>query len=211
VSVMIVPAAVPAVTVTTTGNVLVEPGATLGLVQLMDPVVVQVHPAGTGLSELNVVLTGIASVNVAVVQLLGPLLVTTCVYVIVLPAATGLGLPLFVTAKSQSALTFVMTVVVLLLKLGSLVVGSWETEELAVIDETATVDATLTTTMMAADAPEATLGLVQFTLPVAPTAGVVHDQPAGTEMEAKVVFVGTASVKLALAAVPGPLLVTVCA
>jgi hypothetical protein len=44
----------------------------------MDPVVVQVHPAGTGLSELNVVLTGIASVNVAVVQLLGPLLVTTC-------------------------------------------------------------------------------------------------------------------------------------
>jgi hypothetical protein len=75
---MIVPAAVPAVTVTTTGNVLVEPGATLGLVQLMDPVVVQVHPAGTGLSELNVVLTGIASVNVAVVQLLGPLLVTTC-------------------------------------------------------------------------------------------------------------------------------------
>ena len=98
-----------------------------------------------------------------------------------------------------------MTVVVLLLKLGSLVVGSWETEELAVIDETATVDATLTTTMMAADAPEATLGLVQFTLPVAPTAGVVHDQ------QAKVVFVGTASVKLALAAVPGPLLVTVCA
>ena len=60
-------------------NVLVEPGATLGLVQLMDPVVVQVHPAGTGVSEPKVVLAGNASVKVAPAQLLGPLLVTTCV------------------------------------------------------------------------------------------------------------------------------------
>jgi len=79
VSVMMVPAAVPAVTVTTTGKVLVEPGATLGFVQLMDPVVVQVHPAGTGARETNVVLAGIASVNVSVLQLLGPVLVTTWV------------------------------------------------------------------------------------------------------------------------------------
>jgi hypothetical protein len=76
---MMVPAPVPATTVTTTGNVLVEPGATLGFVQLMDPVVVQVHPAGTGVSDTNVVLFGNASVNVAPAQLLGPLLVTTCV------------------------------------------------------------------------------------------------------------------------------------
>jgi hypothetical protein len=79
VSVMIVPAAVPALTVTTTGNVLIEPGATVGLVQLMDPAVVQVHPVGTGLSETKVVLAGNASVNVALAQLLGPELVTTCV------------------------------------------------------------------------------------------------------------------------------------
>jgi hypothetical protein len=78
VSVMIVPAAVPAVTVTTTENVLMEPGATLGLVQLMDPDVVQVHPAGTGVRETNVVLVGIASVKVAAAQLLGPVLVTIC-------------------------------------------------------------------------------------------------------------------------------------
>ncbi len=79
VSVMMVPAAVPAVTVTTTGKVLIEPGAMLGFVQLMDPVVVQVHPAGTGVRETNVVLAGIASVNVSVLQLLGPVLVTTWV------------------------------------------------------------------------------------------------------------------------------------
>jgi hypothetical protein len=79
VSLMIVPAAVPAVTVTTTGKVLVEPGATLGFVQLMPPVVVHVHPEGTELSDTNVVPVGIASVKVAVLQLLGPLLVTTCI------------------------------------------------------------------------------------------------------------------------------------
>jgi hypothetical protein len=78
VSVMSVPAAVPAFTVTFTGNVLEEPGATVGFVQVMDPVVVQVHPAGTGVREVNVVLAGNASVKVAEAQLLGPLLVTTC-------------------------------------------------------------------------------------------------------------------------------------
>ena len=79
VSVIIVPTAVPAVTFTTTGNELVVPGAKLESVQLMEPVVVQVHPTGTGVSDTNVVLAGIASVNVAPLQLLGPELVTTCV------------------------------------------------------------------------------------------------------------------------------------
>src|ERR1700730_4871997 len=79
VSVMMVPALPPAATVTTTGNVLVDPGATLGLVQLMDPVVVQLHPAGTGVSETNVVFTGNDSMKVPAAQLLGPLLVTTWV------------------------------------------------------------------------------------------------------------------------------------
>jgi hypothetical protein len=79
VSVMMVPAAVPAATVTMTGKVLLVFGATLGLVQLMDPVVEHVHPAGTGVSETNVVLAGNASVKVAPAQLLGPVLVTTWV------------------------------------------------------------------------------------------------------------------------------------
>jgi hypothetical protein len=79
VSVMMVPDAVPEPTATTTGKVLVDPGATLGLVQLMLPLVVQVHPAGTELKDTKVVLAGIASVNVAVLQLLGPVFETTWV------------------------------------------------------------------------------------------------------------------------------------
>ena len=79
VSVIIVPEAVPAFTLTTTGKVLDEPGATLGFVQLIDPAVVQLHPAGTGVNDTNVVFAGNASVKVALMQLLGPPLVTTCV------------------------------------------------------------------------------------------------------------------------------------
>ena len=84
VSVMMVFAGVPAATLTMTGNVLVEVGAKVGSEQLMVPVPptagrLQVHPEGTGLSEKNVVLVGITSVNVAVEQLLGPPSVTTCV------------------------------------------------------------------------------------------------------------------------------------
>ena len=75
---MSVPPAVPAGTFTTTVNVPVEFGAMLGFVQLIDPVVVQVQPA-PAVNETNVVFAGNASVKVAPVQLLGPLLVTTCV------------------------------------------------------------------------------------------------------------------------------------
>ncbi len=79
VSVMRVPAATAAPTVTFTVNVPLDPGATLGFEQLIEPVVVQVHPVGTGVSETKVVLAGNASVNVAPRQLLGPVLVTTWV------------------------------------------------------------------------------------------------------------------------------------
>ena len=79
VSVMMVPARVPAFTVTEKTNVLIEPGATLGLVH---PVTKeeQVHPGGAPLMKaLKVVLVGMASLKDTVLQLLGPLLVTTCV------------------------------------------------------------------------------------------------------------------------------------
>jgi hypothetical protein len=78
-SVMMVPAAVPAFTVTLYVNVLVEFSATLGFEQLTDPVVVQVQPVGTGVMLTNVVLLGNASVKVDAAQLPGPLLVTFCV------------------------------------------------------------------------------------------------------------------------------------
>lgn len=124
------------------------------------------------------------------------------------PAATGLGVPLFVTAKSQAVVTGVVMIVLLLAELGSLV--EEEIEEFAVMVVAGTVGATFTTTMMSADAPEARLGSVQVTLPVAPTAGVVHVQPTGAETEANVVLVGTASRKLTVEAAAGPLFVTVC-
>jgi hypothetical protein len=124
-----------------------------------------------------------------------------------LPAATGLGLAVLVTDKSHAVVTGVVTVVLLFAELGSVV--DEVTEEFAVMVVAARVEAVFTTMMILADAPEARLVSVQVMFPVAPTAGVVQDHPEGTEMEAKVVLVGTASTKLTDDAVPGPLLVTV--
>ena len=97
--------------------------------------------------------------------------------------------------------------VLLLLGFGSLVVA--EIEAVAVIEATVIVGARLTATMMFAESLTARLAAVQVIVPVAPTAGVVQVQPAGEDMEAKVVFVGTASVNVRLDAVPGPLFVMV--
>ncbi len=120
------------------------------------------------------------------------------------PAATGLGLPLFVTVRLQAIRTLVTTVVLLLLEVGS-VVPEEEMEEFAVIVATDTVEARFTTTMMSADAPAATLGLVQVTEAV-----TVHVQPAGAETDTRVVLAGIASVMLTVDAAAGPLFVTVC-
>src|ERR1022692_3399893 len=82
VSVMIVPAAVPAVTVYTTVMVAVEPGGTLGLVQATGATLGQVQvppPAVTADTDTKLVFAGVASPNVAVLQLLGPWLNTVCV------------------------------------------------------------------------------------------------------------------------------------
>src|SRR6266567_4634928 len=97
------------------------------------------------------------------------------------PAVTELGLPLFVTVKSQAMFTLVITVVVLLAALGSEVVA--DTVEVAVIVGATTVGATFTTTIMSADAPAARVGSVQVTFPVLPTAGVVQVHPAGARTD----------------------------
>jgi hypothetical protein len=83
VSLIAVPAGVPAVTFRITGKLAV-PAAKLGFVQVIVPAfpaigVVQDHPVGNGVSEKKVVFAGVVSVKVAVVAALGPLLVTTCV------------------------------------------------------------------------------------------------------------------------------------
>ena len=70
-------------TFTTTMMLADVPDAMLGFVQVMVPVpptagVLQVHPAGAEI-DANVVLVGVASVNVAPVAAAGPLFVTVCV------------------------------------------------------------------------------------------------------------------------------------
>src|SRR5450432_4312508 len=82
VSVMIVPAVVPPLTVYLAVMVPVEPGGTLGFVQAIGEAFGQVHvppPVVTTPTETNVVFAGRASLNVPALQLLGPELVMTCV------------------------------------------------------------------------------------------------------------------------------------
>ncbi len=79
VSVIIVPLGVAAITVYTTVSVAVEPAAILGLVQLTGGEI-QVQPgAAVVVTDENVVLAGVASVNVAAVAAAAPVLMTTCV------------------------------------------------------------------------------------------------------------------------------------
>ena len=77
VSVMTVPLAVPAFTLYTTENVALDPAPTLGLVQVGGKPA-QFHAPG-GVMDTKVVLVGVASVNVAPVAAVVPVLVTTCV------------------------------------------------------------------------------------------------------------------------------------
>ena len=69
---------------------------------------------------------------------------------------------------------------------------------------------TFTITVKLAVTDGARVDMVQVIVPVPPTAGVVHDQPVGGVIETNVVFVGTVSVTLTDAALPGPPFVTVC-
>jgi len=70
---------VPPLTVYTTVSVAVEPAAILGLVQLTGGEI-QVQPgAAVVVTDENVVLAGVASVNVAAVAAAAPVLMTTCV------------------------------------------------------------------------------------------------------------------------------------
>jgi hypothetical protein len=190
----------------------VDPGGTLGFGHEIGALFGHVHvppPVVTTATETKVVFAGVASVTVAALQLLGPLLVTTCVYVILFPARTGLGVPLFVTARSQLFCAYTCVVVVLFARFGSEVVAA--TEDVAVTSPAAAAADTSTTTTIFAEVPDARFAeSVQLIVPVPPTAGVVQLHPAGARTESNVVFVGVASVKLTPVAAAGPLLVIVC-
>ena len=64
------------------------------------------------------------------------------------------------------------------------------------------------TTSRKLDVVTAKLALLQLIAPLAPTAGVVHVQPAGAMSETNVVPEGSVSLQLALVALSGPLFVT---
>jgi hypothetical protein len=63
---------------------------------------------------------------------------------------------------------------------------------------------TLTTRVKEALAPAARLAMVQLTVPVAPTVGFEHDQPAAWVNETNVVLGGTTSLSTRLVAPDGP-------
>jgi hypothetical protein len=163
VSLITVPAAVPAVTFTTTGKLAV-PGAKLGFVQLMTPALptagsVQDHPLGSGVSDTKVVFGGVFSVKLAPVAVLGPPLVTICVYVILLPACTGTGLAVFVTDISAESATTVLTDALLFPPFGSTVVDETVSVSVIVVPD-ATVEFTFTTKVKLPVPPEARVAMV---------------------------------------------------
>jgi hypothetical protein len=110
VSVITVPLAVPAFTFTIREKVAEVPPTKLTMehTTLLDPAV-QVQPEGAAI-ETNVVLAGIVATRVALSPALGPLSVTICVYVMLLPAATGFGDAALVTLRSALEITLATSV-----------------------------------------------------------------------------------------------------
>jgi hypothetical protein len=100
-------------------------------------------------------------------------------------------------------------VALLLALLGSVIAD----EPMSVLEITVPVAvpaSTLATKVNAPETPDASEAIVQVTVPVAPTAGVVQLHVPGLVSETKVVLVGIASVKLTVVAVDGPLFVIDC-
>lgn len=127
------------------------------------------------------------------------------------PGATPFGDAALVTTKSAPAAvpTMVEAEAVLLAEFGSLTDELTFAVSVIMVPLVVPVFTLVTSEKVAAVLP-AIFRLVQTTLPVLPTAGVVHVQPAGVAMETNVVLLGTASTMVALSAALGPLLVTTC-
>src|SRR5450755_84076 len=202
VSLTAVPAAAPAVTLTTNVMVAGAPGERVESVQ-MSVARVQVQPAGP-VSETAVVFAGRTSVRVTVVAALGPLFVTTCVYVMLLFASTGTGLPEFVTERSAEPATSRFTVALLFVLVGSPVVDVTESVCVMVVPA-ATLLFTFTTKVKFAVAAAA---IVVVSVQVSVPRTQVH--PAGPVNDTADVFAGSVSVNAGAFAVAGPLLVTLC-
>ena len=126
-----------------------------------------------------------------------------------LPWVIGFGVPEALTARSAwpAVATVAVAVAVLLLGLESGVGDAMLAVSVITVPE-AVPEGTLRTTGKEAVAPAATVAAVQRIEPLVPAVGVLQLQPEGTTSELNVVLTGVDSVKEALAALAGPLLVT---
>jgi len=162
----------------------------------------QVHPAVPD-RVCAVVLAGKVSTTLTLVAVLGPLLVTTWVYVIVVFACAGTGLGVLVIERSAVPATNVFTAALLLALLGSVVVDATESVWVMVVPD-ATAAPTVTTkvkeaVVLAGIVAEA----VHFKVPT------THVQPAGPLNDTAVVPAGSDSLKTGALAVACPEFVTV--
>ena len=192
-------------------NVAGVAGSSVAAVQVIGPVAptagaAQEKPAA-GVSDTNVMPAGSASLSVTLCAALGPLFVTTIVYVAFVDGVAVAG-PLFVTARSAAVVMVVGRLAVLSAGLSSEVPVLTEAEFVMIVPA-ATFGFTRNTRVTATDWPLSTTGVVQLTGPVPPTAGVVQVVPAGAVAETNVIPAGTVSVIVTLAASLGPLLIAV--
>ena len=174
-----VPAGVPAFTVRVMVNVVLAPAARFEIVQVTVPPdgVPQLHPAPEIVP--NVVLAGIVSISFADPESEGPLLVTTCVSVIVPPAVTGFGVPVFVTAMSSAANAVVLALALLFDVSGSPFPAA-TVVVFVIVELFAVVAGTNTSSCNVALAPTARLAVLHVK---APPLGAVHDHPEGTVID----------------------------
>src|SRR5436305_565727 len=120
--------------------------------------------------------------------------------------ATGSGLSLLLTCRSAPATRVVSAAEVLLVPLGSLVVVV-AVAVLLIVVPSGVAGSTLTTIVMKGPLPAPMLGVVAVIVPVPPTGTLsVRVQSPGMVTETRVVFAGSVSERLTLAA-STPLLV----
>src|SRR3977135_1441932 len=123
-------------------------------------------------------------------------------------AITGSGLSTFVIDKSALVPTAILELALLLPAVGSGVIEL--TVAVSVIRVPCAVFVfTFTVSTKVALTPLFKVAMVHVIAPLAPTAGVVHDQPAGVGNDTNVVLAGVAPEKLTAAAFAGPPLVAI--
>ena len=193
-------------------NVAVVPLVSVAMEQETVPVpptggLLQMNAGPVGCdSETNVVFGGNVSAIVTLFASDGPLFATVMLYVICVPAVAPEGAVL--TTETSALFVTVVTVVGLFPDgFGSLV----ELETLAVFVMVPVAPGLMCTVIENVADPMANDAIVQVTVPVPPTGGLMHENvwPFVCDSETNVVFAGTASVSETLAALDGPLFISV--